>query len=119
MSWYGVERPDVGLDDAAVDGTDNQWRAIGQWVTTLEADRTAPSPEIASQVQNLIAGAPDTGSRTAGTGSRAGVSSAARERVAVAPVDAPRVARVGAVTAERFRHTASRRLSLSPAGPSR
>lgn len=45
--------------DAAIPGTDAEWRAIGQWVTTLEADRPAPSPEITAQVQNLIAGAPD------------------------------------------------------------
>ena len=49
---------DVQWGDAAVDGTDNQWRAIGQWVTTLEADRPDPSPEITAQTQTLIAGAP-------------------------------------------------------------
>jgi 1-acyl-sn-glycerol-3-phosphate acyltransferase len=54
-----VARMSVQWGDAAVDGKDNQWRAIGQWVTTLEADRPAPSPEITSQVQTLIAGAPD------------------------------------------------------------
>jgi 1-acyl-sn-glycerol-3-phosphate acyltransferase len=36
-----------------------QWRAIGQWVTTLEANRPDPSPEITAKVQQLIAGAPD------------------------------------------------------------
>jgi hypothetical protein len=45
--------------DAAVAGTDNQWRAIGEWVTQLEAGRPNPSPEITSFVQGLIAGAPD------------------------------------------------------------
>jgi len=54
-----VARMSVQWGDAAVDGKDNQWRAIGQWFTTLEADRPAPSPEITSQVQTLIAGAPD------------------------------------------------------------
>ncbi len=49
----------VQWGDAAVDGTDNQWRAIGQWVTTLEANRPDPSPEITARVQSLIAGAPD------------------------------------------------------------
>jgi hypothetical protein len=44
---------------AAIDGKENQWRALGQWVTTLEADRPAPSPEITAQTQSLIAGAPD------------------------------------------------------------
>ena len=52
-------RMSVQWGDAAVDGIDNQWRAIGQWVTRLEADRPDPSPEITSQVQTLIAGAPD------------------------------------------------------------
>jgi len=49
----------VQWGDAAVEGKDNQWRAIGQWVTTLEANRPDPSPEIAAQAQTLIAGAPD------------------------------------------------------------
>jgi 1-acyl-sn-glycerol-3-phosphate acyltransferase len=45
--------------DAAVDGKDNQWRAIGQWTTTLQEHRPDPSPEITAQTQTLIAGAPD------------------------------------------------------------
>jgi hypothetical protein len=45
--------------DAAIEGKDNQWRAIGQWETNLEANRPDPSPEIAAQTQTLIAGAPD------------------------------------------------------------
>jgi hypothetical protein len=58
--WAAIAaRMSVQWGEAAVDGADNQWRAIGQWVTTLEADRTAPSPEITAQVQTLIAGAPD------------------------------------------------------------
>ncbi len=52
-------RMSVQWGDAAVEGKDNQWRAIGQWVTTLEADRPAPSPEITAKVQQLTAGAPD------------------------------------------------------------
>ena len=52
-------RMSVQWGDAAVDGTENQWKAIGQWVTALEADRPAPSPEITSYTQTLIAGAPD------------------------------------------------------------
>ena len=52
-------RMSVQWGDAAVDGTDNQWRAIGQWITTLEANRPDPSPEITAQAQSLIAGAPD------------------------------------------------------------
>jgi 1-acyl-sn-glycerol-3-phosphate acyltransferase len=52
-------RMSVQWGDAAVEGNDNQWRAIGQWVTTLEANRPDPSPEITAQAQSLIAGAPD------------------------------------------------------------
>lgn len=58
--WAAVAaRMSVQWGQAAVEGKDSQWRAIGQWVTTLEADRPHPSPEIAAQVQTLIAGAPD------------------------------------------------------------
>ena len=58
--WAAVAaRMSVQWGDAAVAGTDNQWRAIGQWVTTLEANRPDPSPEITAQTQTLIAGAPD------------------------------------------------------------
>jgi hypothetical protein len=49
----------VQWGDAAVDGTDNQWRAMGQWFTALEANRPDPSLEITAQTQSLIAGAPD------------------------------------------------------------
>lgn len=49
----------VQWGDTAVAGIDNQWRAIGQWVTRLEANRPDPSPEITAQTQQLIAGAPD------------------------------------------------------------
>lgn len=52
-------RMSVQWGDAAVDGADNQWRAIGEWVTKLEAGRPDPSPEITTEVQSLIAGAPD------------------------------------------------------------
>jgi hypothetical protein len=52
-------RMSVQWGDAAVDGKDNQWRALGQWTTTLEANRPDPSPEITAQTQSLIAGAPD------------------------------------------------------------
>jgi hypothetical protein len=49
----------VQWGDAAVQGKDNQWRAIGQWTTILESGRPDPSPEITAQTQTLIAGAPD------------------------------------------------------------
>ncbi len=58
--WGAVAaRMSVQWGDAAVEGTDAQWRAIGAWVTKLEADRPAPSPEITTETQKLIEGAPD------------------------------------------------------------
>jgi hypothetical protein len=58
--WGAIAaRMSVQWGDAAVEGKDNQWRAIGQWVTALEANRPDPSPEITAEVQALIAGAPD------------------------------------------------------------
>jgi hypothetical protein len=45
--------------DASIEGADNEWKAIGQWITGLEEDRPLPSPEITSFTQSLIAGAPD------------------------------------------------------------
>jgi len=58
--WSAIAaRMSVQWGDAAVEGTDNQWRAIGQWLTTLEANRPDPSPEITAQTTSLIAGAPD------------------------------------------------------------
>jgi uncharacterized protein DUF3857 len=52
-------RMSVQWGKAAVEGPENQWRAIGQWVTELEANRPDPSPEITAKVHDLIAGAPD------------------------------------------------------------
>jgi len=58
--WAALSaRMSVQWGDAAVEGQDSQWRAIGQWVTKLEANRPDPSPEVTTQVQSLIAGAPD------------------------------------------------------------
>jgi Domain of Unknown Function with PDB structure (DUF3857)/Transglutaminase-like superfamily len=58
--WAAVAaRMSVQWGDAAVAGNDNQWRAIGEWVTTLEANRPDPSPDITAQTQSLIAGASD------------------------------------------------------------
>ena len=42
-------RMSVQWGDAAVDGKDNQWGAIGEWMTKLEADRPEPSPEITAK----------------------------------------------------------------------
>ena len=58
--WLALAaRMSVQWGDAAVQGKDNQWRAIGQWTTILESGRPDPSPEITAQTQTLIAGAPD------------------------------------------------------------
>ena len=52
-------RMSIQWGPAAVEGKDNQWRAIGQWISELEANRPDPSPEITARVKELIAGAPD------------------------------------------------------------
>jgi hypothetical protein len=52
-------RMSVQWGDAAMEGTDNEWKAIGAWITGLEADRPLPSPEITAFTQSLIAGSPD------------------------------------------------------------
>ncbi len=52
-------RMTVEWGEAAVAGVDNQWRALGQWFTTLEAGRPDPSPEITAETQQLIAGSSD------------------------------------------------------------
>jgi hypothetical protein len=58
--WQALAaRMSVDWGDSAVDGVDNQWKAIGAWMTKLEADRPKPSLEITTEVQSLIAGAPD------------------------------------------------------------
>jgi hypothetical protein len=54
-----VARVSVKWGDTAVEGKDNQWKALGQWCARLEANRPDPSPEITAQTQSLIAGAPD------------------------------------------------------------
>jgi hypothetical protein len=36
-----------------------EWRALGQWLTTLQEGRSDPSPEITAKAQELVAGAPD------------------------------------------------------------
>ncbi len=52
-------RMSVKWGDAAVNGKDNQWRAIGLWQQQLEEHRPDPTPEITAKAQELIAGAPD------------------------------------------------------------
>ena len=52
-------RMSVKWGDSAVNGVDNQWRAIGLWEAQLEEHRTDPTPEITAKAQELTAGAPD------------------------------------------------------------
>jgi Domain of Unknown Function with PDB structure (DUF3857)/Transglutaminase-like superfamily len=52
-------RMSVEWGDAAVAGDDKEWRALGEWTTTLEAHRPDPTPEITAQAQSLVAEAPD------------------------------------------------------------
>jgi hypothetical protein len=52
-------RMSVEWGDVAVAGIDNQWRALGEWFTKLEANRPDPSPEITAETQKLISGVPD------------------------------------------------------------
>ena len=52
-------RMSVQWGEAAVEGRDNQWRALGQRWSDLEAHRPDPSPEITAKTQELIAASPD------------------------------------------------------------
>ena len=59
-NWVALAgRMSVQWGETAVSGVDNQWHALGKWVTQLEADRPVPSPEITAKVQTLTAGGPD------------------------------------------------------------
>jgi hypothetical protein len=58
--WLALAgRMTVQWGDAAIAEKDQEWRALGEWVTKLEQDRPAASPEITAKVNELIAGAPD------------------------------------------------------------
>jgi len=57
--WALAARMSVTWGDAAVAGTDNEWRAWGMWCARLQEHRTDPTPEIAAEAQQLVAGAPD------------------------------------------------------------
>jgi hypothetical protein len=60
LEWGALaSRMSVQWGDAAVDGIDNQWRALGGWVTKLEEHRPDPTPDITAQAQSLVTGAPD------------------------------------------------------------
>ena len=52
-------RMSVKWGDAAIKGTDNQWRQLGMWIDHLEEHRTDPTPEIVARTKELVAGAPD------------------------------------------------------------
>jgi hypothetical protein len=52
-------RMSVKWGDSAVNGTQNQWRAIGLWQAQLEEHRPDPTPEITAKALELTAGAPD------------------------------------------------------------
>lgn len=52
-------RMSVMWGDAAVKGSENQWRAFGLWEDQLEAHRPDPTPEISAKAWELAAGAPD------------------------------------------------------------
>jgi Domain of Unknown Function with PDB structure (DUF3857)/Transglutaminase-like superfamily len=52
-------RMSVMWGNSAVKGAANQWRAIGEWMGTLDANRTDPTPEITAKAQEIAAGSPD------------------------------------------------------------
>lgn len=52
-------RMSVRWDEIAADGRSNQWRALGQWLGQLEANRPDPSAEITAKAQELTAGSQD------------------------------------------------------------
>jgi hypothetical protein len=54
-----VARMSLRWGDLAVEGKENQWRALGQWTSDLEAHRPDPTPEIAAKTQELTAGTSD------------------------------------------------------------
>ncbi|HUX46039.1 MAG TPA: DUF3857 domain-containing protein [Terracidiphilus sp.] len=59
-SWQALAaRMNVEWGDAAVDGTDARWKALGKRYTALEAGRPDPTPEITAKTQTLLAGATD------------------------------------------------------------
>jgi hypothetical protein len=59
-AWDALaSRMSVRWDDIAADGRNNQWRALGQWLGQLEANRPDPSPEITAKAQELTAGSQD------------------------------------------------------------
>lgn len=59
-AWEALAaRMAVKWGDAAVNGTQNQWRQIGQWQDQLEEHRPDPDADITAKALELTAGAPD------------------------------------------------------------
>jgi hypothetical protein len=60
LDWEALAaRMSVQWGEAAVEGKDKQWAALGQYYTSLEEHRPDPSPEITAKALELVAGAPD------------------------------------------------------------
>jgi len=60
LSWSALAaRASFTWGDVAATGNDNEWRAMGDWVSKLQEHRPDPSPEITAQSQSLVAGTPD------------------------------------------------------------
>lgn len=60
LEWRALAaRATFDWGNVAVEGKDDQWRSLGEWVTNLEEHRTDPTPEITAEAQSLVAGAPD------------------------------------------------------------
>jgi len=60
LSWSALAaRASFTWGNEAATGNDNEWRAMGDWVSKLQEHRPDPSPEITVQAQSLAAGAPD------------------------------------------------------------
>jgi hypothetical protein len=58
--WQALAaRMSIKWGDAAVNGADSQWRALGLWQEQLEEHRADPTPEIIAKAQELVSGAPD------------------------------------------------------------
>lgn len=59
-AWAALAaRMSVTWGEAAVQGRDNEWRGLGEWTTTLEANRTKPTAEITAKALELTGGATD------------------------------------------------------------
>lgn len=60
LEWDALAaRMSVEWGDAAVAEKEKEWRALGAWMSNLEAHRPDPTPEITAKAQALTASAPD------------------------------------------------------------